>query len=180
MRTTISVCAAIALGALTSTASATVISYDLSNVSGNTWQYDFNVANNSLGSPINEFTLFFDFATFSKLAFVAQPAAFDQPAAVAQPDPGLPAAGFVDFLSSTIGLGAGAALGGFVVQADFSGAGAPGGPTFTVVDPSSFATLDSGNTTANQPAGVPEPGTLALFGVGLLATIFRLRVRCRS
>ena len=39
---------------------ATTVRYDLSQVAGTTWQYDFSVTNDSLATSIDEFTIFFD------------------------------------------------------------------------------------------------------------------------
>jgi hypothetical protein len=48
--------------------------------------------------------------------------------------------------------------------------GAPGSQRFDIIDPTSFALIDTGFTSLAAPAtSVPEPAPLALFGVGLLA-----------
>jgi hypothetical protein len=159
---------------------ATSITYDVSNVTGNTWQYDFTVNNNSLGVPIGEFTLYFDYNLFSNLSAVSQPAEYTIPGLsgsplVVQPQPGSPLFpiaqdGFVDYLASDAGLAPGGTLDSFIVDANFSGSGTPGGPSFQVVD-ANFNTLDSGLTTPAGAPSVDEPGTLGLLGVGLLAVL---------
>ena len=146
-------------------ASATAITYDLSNVAGNTRQYDLTVSNNTLGQPIHEFSVFFNFATFSNLVAVSQPASFAGPL-VAVPIVALSQDGFVDYLASDAGIAISGTLGGFVIRVDFSGPALPGAPTFQVVD-ANFNPIDSGTATPTG-ATVPEPATLGLFGLGLL------------
>jgi hypothetical protein len=159
-------------------ASATEISYTLSNVSGEEWQYAFTVANNSLAVPIGEFTLFFDYHTFDNLASVSEPAQYAGPVVV-QPvvpvDPLFPVAqdGFFDYLASDAGLPPGGSTGLFIVDVDFLGHGTPGAPTFTVVD-ANFNTIDSGSTSPER-SSVPEPATLALLGFGMLAALLWVR-----
>jgi hypothetical protein len=174
----LSKCVLLACGVLANTASyATSISYDLTKLAGNTWQYDFTVANNSLGVPIGEFTLFFDYHTFSNLTDVSEPLEYAGPAVV-QPvlpiNPLFPIAqdGFFDYLAADAGLAPHGTLGGFIVDVSFTGPGTPGGPQFQVVD-ANFNTIDSGSTTPSQ--SVPEPTTLGLLAIGLLAALMARR-----
>lgn len=159
-----------AASVLVSPAMATTVSYDLTKLSGNSWQYDFTITNGTLSVPIEEFTLFFDQALFSNLQATAGPAGWDP--VVAQPDPGLPDDGFVDWAALAGGIGVGDSLGIFQVRVDFSGAARPGSPFFEVVDPDSFETLDSGGTVPNA---TPAPGTLALVALALLGGLARCR-----
>jgi hypothetical protein len=144
---------------------ATQIVYDATNLGGNTWEYVYTVHNDTLASAIDELTIFFDLLLYENLAVAAAPAGWD--AIAVQPDPGLPDAGFYDALALGGGIGAGEILTGFSVRFDFLGAGAPAGQAFAIVDPVSFAVVESG-TTQQAAAGVPEPGTIAVLGVGLL------------
>ncbi len=153
---------------------ATTVRYDLSPVSGNTWEYVFSVTNDSLATSIDEFTVFFDHSLFSNLQLVAAPAGWD-PLAV-QPDPGLPQDGFFDWLALGAGIGSGQSLGSFQVRVDFSGNATPGGSLFEVIDPKTFETLDRGFTTATV-AAIPEPSTIALMTSGVLLTFLRGRSR---
>jgi hypothetical protein len=167
-------CALMAALGLAAPASATSIGYDLTLVAGNTWQYDFTIGNDSLGVPIDEFTLFFDLGSFSNLVVTASPAGWDP--LVAQPDPGLPQDGFVDWLALLGGVAPGDTLSGFQLQVDFSGPAQPGAPLFTVVDPNTFDTLDRG-VTASNAAPIPEPGTVALVLLAMLALAARALAR---
>jgi len=166
MRWLISLCSA-AMMAFWSTSDATTIVYDLSNVAGNTWQYDFTITNDTLPGAIDEFTVFFDRNLFENLQAGSQPADWDP--FVAQPDPSIPADGFFDVLALAGGIDPGTTLGGFQVLVDFLGTSTPGNPYFTIVDPNSFATIAEGVTRSSVAAQVPEPGTLALFAAALLA-----------
>ncbi len=153
---------------------ATTVRYDLNLVSGNTWQYDFSVANDSLATPIGEFTIYFDRALFSNLQLVSAPADWD-PLAI-PPDPGLPQDGYFDWLALSAGIDPGQSLGSFRVLVDFAGNSTPGGSLFEVIDPETFATLDRGFTTP-VVAAVPEPSTIALLTSGLLFAMLRGRSR---
>lgn len=153
---------------------ATTVRYDLSLVSGTTWQYDFSVTNDSLATPIDEFTIFFDQALFSNLQVVSNPLGWD-PLTI-QPDAGLPQDGYFDWLALGAGIGEGQSLGLFSVRLDFDSNGAPGGSLFEVIDPNTFDTLDRG-VTAPAIAAVPEPSTIALLTSGLLFAMLRGRSR---
>lgn len=169
MRWILSFCCA-AMITLGSTSDATTIAYDLTNVAGNTWQYDFTVSNDSLPGAIDEFTVFFDRTLFDNLQAGSQPADWDP--LVVQPDPSIPADGFFDVLALAGGIDPGSTLGGFQVLVDFLGTSTPGNPDFTIVDPNNYFAppIDQGVTRSTQAAQVPEPGTLALFAAALFAT----------
>ena len=66
--------------------------------------------------------------------------------------------------SSTID-GAGALPADFIVSFDWTGAGAPGSQSFEIFD-ENFNVVKEGTTT---PAALPEPGSLLLISVGLVA-----------
>ncbi|MEO5732177.1 MAG: PEP-CTERM sorting domain-containing protein [Rubrivivax sp.] len=135
-----------------------------------TWKVDLTLSNNdpTLVSPSNpggvvsEFTVFFPFARYTHLSSLAAPAAWD--ALVIQPDSS-PSDGYVDYLvgAAAAPLGIGQSLGGLSIGFTYSGAVAPGALTYTVVDPTTFATLFQG-----QAVVVPEPEASALLLLGLL------------
>ena len=153
-------------------ARATTVTYDLNFVSGTTWQYEFSVSNNTLSGDIEELTIYFDLSAFTNLLAVAAPADWDP--IVVQPDTNLPQDGFFDWAALAGGVVPGQSLGLFRVKVDFSGGGAPAGPLFEVVDPTTFRTLDRGFAASNANT-VPEPGTWALLAAAGLA--FSLRGR---
>jgi len=173
IRNSVRLVASFALLMATQIAFATTITYDVNNISGTTWTYDFEVFNDSLSSGLEEFTVFFEVNAYQNLSVVATPSGWD-PLAI-QPDPTLPDDGFFDALALTAGgLVPGDSLGGFIVQFDFLGIGTPGSQAFDVVDPVTFATLDSGFT---QAAVVPVPAAVWLFGSGLVMFSGALRRR---
>lgn len=155
-------------------ASAALIQYTSTHIAGTQWSYAYVVSNGAAAPDIEELTIYFDPLLFSNLALGGAPAGWD-PVLVA-PDPAIPDDGFFDVLALGPGLGAGASLAGFSVLFDFAGAGNPGAQRFEVVDPGTFAVLESGMTAALLPPGsVPEPSSLALAGLGLLALLLRRR-----
>jgi hypothetical protein len=149
---------------------AATVTYSVANLSGSTWQYDYRIANDTLGGPLEELTLFFEPTRYADLAITASPASWDS--LVAQPDPGLPADGFADALALGAGLSSGATLTGLRVSFRFLGTGTPGPQAFSVVNPTTFATLEAGMTTA-----VPLPAGVWLLATGLSGLVVRARRR---
>jgi hypothetical protein len=90
---------------------------------------------------------------------------------------GIPVDGFYDALAQDSGIAVGGSVGGFSVAFDWFGVGTPGAQRFEIVDPLTFAVLDSGLT------GIPEPGTIELLAVGLfvvLCSFGRKKARARQ
>ena len=147
---------------------ATNISYTLTDLGGNRFEYEYRVENDSLAFAIEEFTIFFDLGLYENLAVSSSPADWDS--IVIEPDPLLPDDGFFDALALSSGILPGDTQDGFSVSFDWLGVGAPtDGQYFEVIDPTSFAVLDQGTTIlATSPSPVPEPSTLLLFTGGLL------------
>jgi len=160
---------------------ATFIKYEASQVGGSTWRYDYTIENDSLGAPIDEFTIFFGLDQYANLTGLGLPTGWD--GFIAQPDPLLPDDGFIDVLALSGGVLPGQSLGAFSIVFDWLLDGAPGSQRFDIIDPASFTTIDSGFTSlaSSTPpvTEVPEPAPLALFGAGLLA-IVALRRRARA
>lgn len=150
------------LFAVTATTHATTVSYSVASLGGDTWEYSYRVANDSLGSNIEQFSIFFDGGLFNNLQSPQAPATWDP--IIIQPDPGLPDSGFYDALDSVIGIAPGETLAGFTVRFDYFGTGVPGSQFFQVFDPTSFSVLDSGMTTV-----VPLPAAVWLLGTGILS-----------
>jgi len=155
---------------IASTAAASIIRFELTNVAGSTWQYDYSVENDSLVGPLEEFSIFFELGLYESLSVAATPEGWD--GLVAQPDAEIPDDGFFDAIALSDGIAAGTELSGFSVRFDWLGTGIPGSQAFDIVDPLSLETIESGQT-------VPEPGALALVlaGLGLVA---ERRVRRRA
>lgn len=166
MKFTNNVIGAVFFAAFLTSAQATTITADVIHVGGSTWEYTYSVSNDSLSNDIDEFTIFFDLNLFENLVDTSTPEGWDP--LIIQPDPALPDDGFYDVLALTAGIAPGGTLGGFGVQFDFQGTGTPGTQTFYIVDPSTFAILDSGLT---QVTAVPVPAAVWLFGSGLMGLI---------
>jgi PEP-CTERM motif-containing protein len=157
----------LALLASASTASAGIITYDVANLGGTSWRYDYQLTNDALPLPVDEFAIYFDVSLYRDLRDAAGPAGWDL--LVAQPDPALPDDGFLDALALLQPLAPGATLGVFSITFEFLGAGAPGAQAFQFLDSSTFEVLDAGVTHLRAPSSVPEPSSLVLLLIALAA-----------
>lgn len=146
-------------------AHATTINYTATQVGGVRWRYDYTIHNDTLGSTIQEFTIYFGENRFANLSNESVQPNWDL--LLIQPDTNIPAAGFFDGLALNGGLVAGETVSGLSVSFDYAGAGAPGQQLFSIVDPVSFAEIESGLTSG--ATAVPLPGTLSLLVLGLAA-----------
>ena len=154
---------------------AATIKYDATNIVANTWQYDFVIENDSLGSDIEEFTIYFDLDFYENLNNPVAPTDWDP--IVIQPDPGIPDNGFYDALVLTSGsaISPNASLTGFSVEFDYLGSGTPGSQFFEIVDPNTFNVLEEGFT---QPSSqVPLPAATWLLVSGMLGLGFAARAK---
>jgi hypothetical protein len=162
----------LALLAFTGATRATVIEYDVTNVSANSWRYDYSVTNDTLGFALDEFTVFFDRTLYGDLVFGGAPIGWDP--LLIQPDPALPDDGFYDALALGPGIAAGSTQSGFFVTFAWLAAGTPGAQPFDIVDAVTIETLDSGITRLRSqnpepPVPVPEPdGPAPLMLAGML------------
>jgi hypothetical protein len=142
------------------TAQSSPVTYDLTNVGGDVWRYDYSVENVGLSIEISEITVYFDQTLFSDLALVSVPLGWD--GLVVQPDPNLPSDGFFDALALAGGIPSGLQLAGFAASARFNGVGIPGNQRFELYD-ADFHILAAGQTTP-----IPEPSPLMLMFFGAL------------
>jgi hypothetical protein len=152
---------------------ATTIKYQATNVSGSTWTYEYSVGNDSLGSAIEEFTIFFDLSLYQNLSVSGSPADWDS--IVVQPDLLLPDDGYLDALALASGIGVGASQSGYAVQFEYLGTGQPGAQPFDIVDPTTLVTIETGTT---EVVPVPAAVWLLLSGVVPLVATSARRRRC--
>ena len=162
MNVPLSAALAAALALAATPGSATVIHSAYTPLGSNSWLVDFTLTNDGTPASFAGFTVSLPDA--SNLVLVQAPVTWDS--LVAQPDPALPDAGFLDaFAISPVNyLATGASLGGFRLSFT-STAGTPGTLPF-VINSADFSPLFFGTTTVSV---VPEPTTawLALFGLAL-------------
>ncbi len=157
----------LSLGSFTS--SAAMITANISNIGGNTWQAEYEITNNTLVAGIEEFSIWYDVGLYENITSVSAPADWD--IFVDDPIPGVDD-GLYDGLTLGANIGLGDLLGGFVVNFDWLGGASEMTQYFEVVDPGSLTVLESGRT---RLVSVPEPAPVALFLFGLLCTLVSKR-----
>lgn len=160
------------------TSEATLITFEVASVAGNTFEYTYVVDNDSLAVDIEELAVYFDVDLFENLRMATAPSDWDP--LVVQPDTVLRDDGFLDGLALLSGIPPGGSLGVFTIWADFLGAGIPGRQRFEILDPVTFAVLDSGFTVPASGGPVSEPNGLWMLGLGLAALRFRRSRPIRS
>ena len=146
-----------------SAAHAASIGYTATSLGGTQWRYDYTVSNTTLAVPIAEFTLFFSVGQHAMLHDIST--APDWDVLLVQPDPAIPASGYLDALALAGGSHPGATATGFSVTFDYLGAGSPGAQPFSILDPVCFIELETGIT---QAAAVALPSTPWLLLAGVL------------
>ena len=62
---------------LTTQAKATLITYNTTNISGNTWEYSYTIENDTLGIDIEEFSIYFSPTLYENLSLAIAPADWD-------------------------------------------------------------------------------------------------------
>ncbi len=161
---------------LISMAHSTTINYGVNDLGGGKWEYDYTVLNDTLGSPIDEFTIYFDYGLYDNLSVTTPVADWDELTVNPVLILGSPETGFYDALAFVAGIAPGSSMSGFSVAFDWLGSGTPGSQFFEFVDPATFGVLDSGLTTVTS-SPVPEPGTMMLLGSGIAALLcFRRKI----
>ena len=159
-----------------STASAAVVTADLTRVAGNTWDASFTVRADP-GQTVEAFSIYFDWTQVSNLVVWASPADWDSLTLPA--DAALASDGLFDTLALAGGITEGSSLGGFTARFDWADAAGPSMLRYTINDPVTFAELELGAAAITIGGGggsnVPEPASWALIlvAMGGLAAVGR-------
>jgi len=143
---------------------ATIIEYDVSNISGNRFEYNYAINNDALSIPIEEFTIWFDVDLYENLVITTPEPLRSQWDEIILDDTGFGLPLGYDSLFLNGGILPMETVSGFSVEFDWLGTQIPGSQFFEIVNPITFETIDSGYT-------VPEPATFLLFGLGSLALL---------
>ena len=140
-------------------AGATIVSYSLTDLGSDSFEYVYIIENDSLQVAIEQFTIWFDEQLYDNLQVTTQSPLSDGWDEVILPSSGfgIPLGYDADTLGS--GVGSGLSVEGFSVSFDWLGTGQPSYQPFEIINPSDSQTIDSGNT-------VPEPTMILLFGLG--------------
>ncbi len=152
-------------------ASASVITYEATNLGGSGWRYDYTLLNDTSVVPVEQVTIYFDLGVYENLRSATAPTGWD-PLTI-EPDPALPDDGFYDAIVFNVldALPFGASLSGFSIDFDFLGAGTPGSQRFQFLLSSSLEVLGDGLTQQAVATAVPEPDSLLLLTAGLFALL---------
>jgi len=144
---------------------AATIKYDVNNISGNQWSYEYTVHNDTLSSDIEWFAIYFDYNLYENLQILSTPSNWDP--LVFQPDTGLPSDGVYDIFALSTGIAPSSSLSGFILQFDYLGIGTmPGSQAFEIFDPS-FNIIDTGSTSLSVGQQIPEPNIIFLLLMGM-------------
>ncbi len=170
----------LATAAITTTVCADSISYSLTSLGDNTWEYSYSITNTDEVSGLHVFDIYFPsvsspfFADYTNITEVAKPNPGNwQTTIFPASAPNLSAIYDAQALNTPIAFGQ--SVTGFDVSFMYNGPLPLGAQTFEIYD-SHYNLLKTGSTTLTS--SVSEPCTLALFFLGLAAlSVMRLRER---
>jgi hypothetical protein len=148
---------------------ATVISYELTDWGAGYFQYLYTVENDTLEVPIEQLTIWFDEQLYGEINLFSGPPITGNWDELILPSTGFGVPLGYDAQALGDGIGIGELLGGFSVVVLFNDEGQPGNQFFEIIDPATSHTIDSGYM-------VPEPATLLLLGLAVLAVMRNRRM----
>ncbi len=154
---------------------AGILDYTLTPLGGTSYRYDYTVTNDgSIAPTISLFDISFDTALYDESSLTNLSTAPGWDILFLGSGIGIPAA--FDAFATGPGIGLGESVGGFAVSFTWLGIGAPEAQAFQIYDSSTFDFLGEGASTVAPPStSVPEPGILALFGLGLVGLALKRR-----
>ena len=151
------------------------ISYTRDQLDSIRWEYTYDVKNDLLTTPIEEFSIYFNHGQYQDLQVTSPLSGWSEIAINPDIILGSPQPGFYDALTLGSGIAPGANQGGFSVSFDWLGIGLPGNQAFDLLDPTTFETIGFGETQLTSVPIVPEPSAVLLMATGLLPLTGRLR-----
>lgn len=147
-------------------ARAAAITYQTTSLGGAEWRYDYTLQGSVPAGGVEGLTIYFDFGLFGPIQNLVAPADWDP--LVVRVDTGIPSDGFLDLLSLN-GVLQGALIPvSFSIDVQYLGAGAPGAQRYELYVTDPFAVVAAGQTQSAVTV-IPEPGSMALVGIALLA-----------
>ncbi len=150
-------------------ASAALIEADVSQQSNNTYVAEYKITNDGT-TPIEAFTLFFEFGLFQNISLINTPADWDFFAADPDDFFGAIEPGLVDGVTFSTPLEVGDMLSGLTVSFEWLGAAGnlSFNQAFEIYDANNFDVLQSGNfEVVSQVVSEPAYLSLLIMGFGL-------------
>ena len=156
-------------------ANAISIDYELNDLGGNLFEYNYSVTNDTIVDGVDWFSIYFDYNLYSNLSLTASPAGWDsfvsEPKVISLTNR---FDGFLDTFTVFDVIGFGETLDGFSVSFEWlGGADLPAFQPYEVFD-INFNVIESGLTlpAVSDVSEVPLPGALLFMFTGLLGLGF--------
>jgi hypothetical protein len=155
-----------------SNAEATLIIYSVYPRGAGEFEYEYTLINNTLETPIKQFTIWFDLESYDNLVITT-----GEPLVTEWSEIILEETGFglpIGYDALAVGTNTGIppdedmSVSGFSVGFDWLGTGIPGPQFFQIIDPFTLQTIDSGYT-------IPEPAAFLTMGLAALYILRRRR-----
>ncbi len=124
---------------------ATEITYILEDLGSGQWVCHYNINNDTLAADIEQFIIWYEPWLYQNLSVVStQAIGFDWYQDTIEPDPVWLDYGAYRALAYSSGIGQGQNLNGFAVRFEYLGSGVPTLQEFDIVDPVTYASMDTG------------------------------------